>query len=100
MALNKTALKAAVNARLTAIDPVSGQPHFNLASQFTKINVLVDAILEEVIDHIIANAETKTQVGTTVTMPTGSIIVDPITHTTLVPSTGSGSETDAPGTII
>lgn len=92
MAMNKATMKSVIKADLNT-------KGFDVSNQFSLVGPLVDAIIDGMIDHIIANAETKTQVGTTVTMPTGSIIVDPITHATLVPSTGSGAETDAPGTI-
>ena len=93
MAINKATMKSVIKADLNT-------KGFNVSNEFTKIGELVDAIVDGMIDHIITNAETKTLVNTSVVMPTGSIVVDPTSHATLVPSNGSGSETDAPGTII
>jgi len=94
MAMNKATMKSVIKADLDT-------KGFDVNNQFTKIGELVDSIIDGMIDHIIANAETKSQIGTTVTMPIGSIITvgSPTTQSNTPASIGSGSETDAPGTI-
>lgn len=100
MALDKVALAAAIKTRMLdeqdAVLSGLGLSPSRPAVRIQMAEATAKAIAEEIVDHIKANAEVKTQVSTATT----STVTDVQPGMGTAPATGTGSQTDAPGTII